>query len=347
MKQRLITALVYGALMIGGMLLAVLWQPLCFLLLFIPLLIFSLPELSHLLCRIAARGTSPGEAAAEEGKSSSEDFFLALRAAAFLLLPLFYSLPQAGLRAHFDVLRTGQALLLFTGWQFLLFLLDLGYHFSSDGNETLLGVSARSLGGLYPGLPFYLGTLLLYVLPQATFWLCLAFVTPWITDSAAFFWGRSLGRRPLLAAVSPHKTMAGFWGANGTTALAYALISAALWFWQRSFLLTVLSELCSGKMLFGGSAVSADFTAISSFAQTLDEPVTLLWLLPAAALLGLLAALVAQLGDLWESALKRLAGVKDSGTLLPGHGGMLDRLDSTFFLLSFLALLLLSPGILG
>lgn len=57
--------------------------------------------------------------------------------------------------------------------------------------------------------------------------------------------------------------------------------------------------------------------------------------LPCAILLGVLASLVSQLGDLYESALKRVAGVKDSGDLIPGHGGLLDRLDSTFFLIPF------------
>lgn len=62
--------------------------------------------------------------------------------------------------------------------------------------------------------------------------------------------------------------------------------------------------------------------------------------LPIAGLLALATNIAGQIGDLAESAIKRGAGVKDSGTILPGHGGMLDRLDSTMFALPVLYTLL-------
>jgi phosphatidate cytidylyltransferase len=107
-------------------------------------------------------------------------------------------------------------------------------------------------------------------------------------DIGAYFSGRAFGRHKLAPLVSPNKTWEGFAGGM----LCTCLVAVA-------FVLT--TEM--------GSSPS---------------PVLLLKVLAAA----LSVAVVSVVGDLFESMVKRMAGVKDSGSLLPGHGGVLDRIDS-------------------
>jgi phosphatidate cytidylyltransferase len=122
--------------------------------------------------------------------------------------------------------------------------------------------------------------------------------TVWISDSAAYFIGRRFGKRKLAPAISPGKTWEGVAGALAAVAL-YALAWASL-------------SSPAGLPLGPGRAQLG--------------PV---WILPV--LLGL--AVAGMIGDLFESLIKRQAGVKDSGTLLPGHGGMLDRIDAPLAML--------------
>lgn len=121
-------------------------------------------------------------------------------------------------------------------------------------------------------------------------WLMLAILgLVWISDTAAYFVGRAFGRHKLAPTVSPGKTIEGAVGAI-VASVAYAAILAAA------------------------------MPAIGAHVKGLA------WVLYAGAAVAL--CVLGIVGDLFESLAKRHAGVKDSGKLLPGHGGVLDRIDS-------------------
>jgi phosphatidate cytidylyltransferase len=96
----------------------------------------------------------------------------------------------------------------------------------------------------------------------------------------------------------------------------------------------LIPKVSPGKTVQGavGAVVGSMLVALA-YAQLLDRFPTYRLSALEALLFGLVISVVAQLGDLVESLLKRDAGVKDSGTLLPGHGGALDRFDSLLFTL--------------
>ena len=115
----------------------------------------------------------------------------------------------------------------------------------------------------------------------------------WANDTGAYFTGRAIGGRKLIPSVSPGKTIAGAIG---------------------GVVLTVV--VCAVYVHF----------ALRPQAQLTFSPWGLV-------VFAVCISVAAQIGDLAESLLKREANVKDSGTLFPGHGGALDRLDSLFFVL--------------
>ncbi|MFY0476457.1 phosphatidate cytidylyltransferase [Achromobacter marplatensis] len=123
----------------------------------------------------------------------------------------------------------------------------------------------------------------------------------WVADIAAYFAGRAFGKRKLAPRVSPGKTIEG--------AIA-GVLGAVVW--------VGLSSLWAG-----------------SFGHALVERWSFWLALPIAALLGVLSIV----GDLFESLLKRRAGRKDSSTLLPGHGGVYDRIDAILPVAPFALLL--------
>jgi len=114
----------------------------------------------------------------------------------------------------------------------------------------------------------------------------LLFLVLWAGDICAYLVGRSMGRRPFFARISPRKTWEGaLAGLAGSILVAWGF---AHWFWKTA------------------------------------DPKTVM-------LIAAWIAIAGQVGDMVESAIKRGANQKDSGTLLPGHGGFLDRIDSLLF----------------
>lgn len=119
------------------------------------------------------------------------------------------------------------------------------------------------------------------------------------TDTGAYFTGRTLGGPKIAPKISPSKTWSG---------LAGGMAAAGIW---------------AGLVVFSASyLVSAIGPTGPSVAAALEVAN-----LGAAALAGAVLAVFAQAGDFYESWLKRRAGVKDSSRLIPGHGGLFDRVD--------------------
>ena len=164
----------------------------------------------------------------------------------------------------------------------------------------LMRVESTGVLPLNSGLTVALGVVLLAaawfallaLLRVGTLFLFSVLAVVWIADIAAYFAGRAFGRRKLAPRISPGKTWAGVGGA------ALAVIAAAVVAW---------------------------FAAADAEIFTTHLLMRLPWW--SAAVLCLLVALSVA-GDLFESLLKRQAGVKESSGLLPGHGGVLDRIDA-------------------
>ncbi len=172
------------------------------------------------------------------------------------------------------------------GWSSvaLLPLLAMGLSLRVLDFKTAFGsAGAFALGVLYVFGAWRCG---IELYERSAHWLFFAVALNWAGDIAAYYVGRSLGKKKLAPRVSPGKTVEGAIG--GIVA----------------------------SVLFGCLYLPKFVTGVS-------------WM--EAGLLAAVGCVAGQIGDLCESALKRGAGMKDSGTMLAGHGGWLDRLDSSLF----------------
>jgi phosphatidate cytidylyltransferase len=126
-------------------------------------------------------------------------------------------------------------------------------------------------------------------LPDGIWWILLVLPAVWFADTGAYFIGKRFGRHKLSPRLSPKKTWEGYFGG---IVVAVVLTTLLVVIWQA---------------VTGGNS---NITPLRG------------------ALMGLVMGIFPTLGDLGESMIKRQVGVKDSGKLLPGHGGAFDRIDS-------------------
>ncbi|WP_102271427.1 phosphatidate cytidylyltransferase [Cytobacillus massiliigabonensis] len=173
----------------------------------------------------------------------------------------------------------------FTKIEFALLavLLFLTYTVVTKNKFTFDDVAFSILSTLYVGIGFYY---FIETREEGLIFIFFSLFIIWATDSGAYFIGRAIGKKKLWPEISPNKTIEGSVGG-----VFCALIVAVL------FLL---------------------FT---------DIPASLFQLL----IITVVLSVFGQIGDLVESALKRHYDVKDSGKIMPGHGGILDRFDSLLF----------------
>lgn len=143
----------------------------------------------------------------------------------------------------------------------------------------------------------YIGQAIAIVMTMQAEWIYVVVLLTlvWSNDVGAYLVGSAVGRHPMAPKISPKKSWEGFVGG-----VVFAVATALVWW----------------GLYFQGLVEPIDDTVLTK----------VIW-----AGMGLVAALGAVAGDLVESKFKRWLGIKDSGRIIPGHGGMLDRFDALFF----------------
>jgi phosphatidate cytidylyltransferase len=167
----------------------------------------------------------------------------------------------------------------------------------------MTGLSNGVLSGMYGVAIFGCFVAMVTLFLHSPVFLLSAMAMVWIADVGAYFSGKAFGKRKLAPSISPGKSWEGAIGGW----LALLLIGAA-------------------------SAVSA------GLADTFPAKVLMVAGWPGLILALTVVSMASVVGDLFESLLKRRAGMKDSSSLLPGHGGVLDRIDALIPVLPIVAL---------
>lgn len=134
------------------------------------------------------------------------------------------------------------------------------------------------------------------------FYVILAFLIPWISDAGAYFVGSAIGKHKMAPKISPKKSWEGFFGGIVTAVVSVLIVS---------FGYPWIEEMINGSVSFKVN-------------------------IPLLVIVAVVGSILSVIGDFSASLLKRQCEVKDFGSILPGHGGMLDRFDSMLFAAPFL-----------
>lgn len=231
-------------------------------------------------------------------------WYLSVLVALFMCLAAweYSNLFRAGGLQPANALVVGGTLILLIGRQLsgfdsaswmisLIILIGITYHLVAyeRGRDQAATDFAVTLAGI-----FYIGWFGAYFislrsLPEGKWWILVVLPAVWFADGGAYFIGKKFGRHLLCPRLSPKKTWEGYLGGIVVGVVLTALL-AAIW--------------------RVGAGPDSTVTALRG------------------ALVGLVMGIFPTLGDLGESMIKRQMGVKDSGNILPGHGGAFDRIDS-------------------
>lgn len=230
-----------------------------------------------------------------------------LRWPSYLFSGLFFLSLAIGATGETPLLSTGQFL---TGMGFAAALAPFLFLTIAmqrvDLRTGYPAAAAATFGFVYVALPM---AMLVQLRQQAAgaFYLLYLLLVVWAGDIFAYFVGKSIGRHLMAPRISPKKTWEG--------AVASVVASVAV-----GWALFAHAEGISSSLLRVGLIMRRD--GLFGLEQPAMAPIILL---------TIALNIAAQLGDLVESLIKRGAGVKDSGAILPGHGGMLDRIDALLF----------------
>lgn len=205
-----------------------------------------------------------------------------------------------------DLYLVGVALIFF--YLFYIFYIVARTIFSDLEKGAVRSIGNVLVGQLYITLPMVLTSLFSYLMGGTV--ILFLFVILWVNDTGAYLVGSLFGKHKLYPAVSPKKSVEGLIGG-----LALSILVGALF----GYFSTEMADCYFGS--FGFSPLS---DIIVGGGDRLMEALS-------RAIFSLLIVVLGTLGDLFESVLKRQAKVKDSGNIIPGHGGVLDRLDSYLF----------------